>query len=389
MHKRIALAGVCALVVAGCGSPGLSSPPSANGLGSLAAPAGKYAVLHSFGGSGDGAQPQDKLVVAGGKLYGTTVAGGAYGSGTVFEITPTGSEKVVYSFGAAAGDGTFPYGSLLNVNGVLYGTTSQGGKNNAGTVFSVTTSGKEKVIYSFDTTHGSSPVAAPIRVGAEFYGTTENGGSKGYGTVFGVTASGKERVLHEFAGGKDGALPHGSLILVKGQLYGTTVQGGSSSENGTVFAVSTAGKERVVHAFLDQGDGQWPYAALIDVGGKLYGTTSAEAGVSGGTLFSVTPSGVEHTVYHFTGARNGSTPECALVFTNGTFYGTTASGGYLSYGTAFAVTLAGKYRLLHEFGHGNDGQTPYAGFVLLGGKLYGTTAYGGANGAGTVFAITP
>lgn len=59
----------------------------------------------------------------------------------------------------------------------------------------------------------------------------------GQGTVFKITASGQEAVLYSFLGGTDGIAPYGSLTHVKGALYGTTYAGGTSN-NGTVFSIS-------------------------------------------------------------------------------------------------------------------------------------------------------
>ncbi len=84
-----------------------------------------------------------------GTLYGTTARHGAHGVGTVFAITPSGKETVRYSFGTNSGDGTSPFAGLVDVNRTLYGTTASGGtkccsgSSGCGTVFAVTTSGKE------------------------------------------------------------------------------------------------------------------------------------------------------------------------------------------------------------------------------------------------------
>ena len=85
-----------------------------------------------------------------GNLYGTTTYGGANNRGTVFEMTATGAEQVLYSFRDGPGDGATPYGGLVFDNaGNLYGTTSQGGTYSKGTVFELTSAGTEKVLYSF------------------------------------------------------------------------------------------------------------------------------------------------------------------------------------------------------------------------------------------------
>ena len=135
-----------AILVAGCSS-GHPVPPLAGAeLRAKTASralndtphASKYRILHSFGSStsGDGYWPGPGLINVNGTLYGTTNSGGKYpNGGTVYSITPTGPEKVVYSFNSTSGSGDGwspgPASGLLDVNGVLYGTTTFGGKYSA------------------------------------------------------------------------------------------------------------------------------------------------------------------------------------------------------------------------------------------------------------------
>lgn len=77
------------------------------------------------------------------------------------------------------------------------------------------------------------------------YGTTSAGGGAGCyygigcGSVFSLTTSGKESLLHRFAGGSDGGSPSGRLLYANGMLYGTTNQfPGSSGSDGTIFALT-------------------------------------------------------------------------------------------------------------------------------------------------------
>jgi uncharacterized repeat protein (TIGR03803 family) len=237
------------------------------------------------------------LTEVNGTLYGTTSAGGP-GGGTVYSITTSGTETVLHTFGR--GDGLRPLAGLLNVKGTLYGTTVAGGKTGCydqrgcGTVFSVTTSGKESVLYSFTGTSGdgANPNARLINVKGKLYGTTPLGGTYTRGTVFSIGATGTEQVLHNFGSGSDGASPEAGLINVKGKLYGTTEAGGTNN-HGTVFAITTSGAETVLHSFGGPpNDGAFPVAGLLNVNGTLYGTT-AGGGAYGsygyGTVFALTP----------------------------------------------------------------------------------------------------
>jgi uncharacterized repeat protein (TIGR03803 family) len=115
-----------------------------------------------------------------------------------------------------------------------------GGKHADGTVFSITPSGTENVVYSFaGGSDGLLPRSDLINMKGTLYGTTEAGGSGGFGngTVFSVTLSGAENVLYTFTGEPDGAEPLSGLVSVNGTLYGTTYQGGTSN-NGTVFSIT-------------------------------------------------------------------------------------------------------------------------------------------------------
>ncbi|HEY1654555.1 MAG TPA: choice-of-anchor tandem repeat GloVer-containing protein [Candidatus Tumulicola sp.] len=148
---------------------------------------GTEKVLHSFGGSGDGSWPFDSsgLIDVNGTLYGTTEYGGAHNLGTVFSISPTsGTEQVLHSFGAS-GDGADPEAGLIDVKGTLYGTTTAGGKyykknsplQYGGTLFSISLTGTEQVLHNFgDGTDGQNPQGAPLDVNGTLYGTTTWGG---------------------------------------------------------------------------------------------------------------------------------------------------------------------------------------------------------------------
>src|SRR6267378_1166542 len=132
---------------------------------------------------------------------------------------------------------------IQGTDGNFYGTTSQGGASNAGTVFQLTPAGTLTVLYTFTggTTDGATPNAGLIQAtDGNFYGTTVNGGAFSTGTVFQLTPAGTLTVLHEFAGGTDGAAPVAGLIqAADGNFYGTTTQGGASNA-GTVFQLTPA-----------------------------------------------------------------------------------------------------------------------------------------------------
>jgi uncharacterized repeat protein (TIGR03803 family) len=314
----------------------------ANGDGTVFAitTSGAETVLHSFGGSGDGALPLAGLLNVKGTLYGTTFEGGANGDGTVFAITTSGAETVLYSFKGGSGDGADPVATLINVKGTLYGTTFLAGANGDGTVFKITTSGTETVLHNFPTgsRDGLFPYAGLFNVKGTLYSTTYAGGADSFGTVFSITTSGAETVLYSFKGAPgDGLFPYAGLLNVKGTLYGATYEGGANY-NGTVFAVTTSGAETVLHSFGGSGDGEDPEAGLINVKGTLYGTTYDGGANGDGTVFAITTSGAETVLHSFKGGSgDGEDPEAGLLNVKGTLYGTTFEGGANGDGTVFLL----------------------------------------------------
>jgi uncharacterized repeat protein (TIGR03803 family) len=409
-------------------------PPSVarsqSALGSHAAHGVTEKVLYSFAGGSDGSHPLDEaLIAANGTFYSSTEHGGGSGCqsgdgcGSVFKMSTSGAESVLYSFKGTP-DGQYAKGGVVERSGVLYGTTQNGGKYGNGTFFKTTTLGKETVLHSFGTAvsgDGFDPYAGLIYLQADdkFYGTTIYGGTGscgssglGCGTVFSVTPSGKETVLHSFAGGQDGDFLTGSLLYNNGKLYGTTQIGGAgcgSGGCGTIFSVSTSGTEKVLYSFTGGSDGGEPDAGLIDVNGTLYGMAArggsgAGCGSGGcGTIFSLSSSGAFKAIYSFQGPPNdGAGPWGNLTDVKGVLYGTTDQGGastacpvvsgIAGCGVIFRVTRSGKERMLYSFKDSPDGAYPNTTLLYLNGVLYGITYYGGtgscSNGCGTVFSLS-
>jgi uncharacterized repeat protein (TIGR03803 family) len=413
--------------------------------------AASESILWSFGkGSddSDGAVPLASLIMdSRGNLYGTTAVGGnvtnpanGQGNGTVFELTSTGVESVLWNFGNNP-DGSRPQAGLtMDSNGNLYGTTLNGGvfasaSDPGGTVFELTppaTSGgswTESILWSFGNgTDGNSPFASLIMDSSRnLFGTTSSGGANNVGTVFELTPNGggwNESVLWSFDGA-DGANPKDRLVTNKGNLYGTTLSGGSS-KSGTVFELTPPAmadgnwSESVLWSFdpgsLGTQDGFSPEAGLVmDAGGNLYGTTASGGSYFQnpsdqiqrevpGTVFELTPSSsggpwTESILWAFgKDVKGGYNPQAGVIMdSSGNIYGTTAKGGVYAEsqpgtsGTAFKLTppstKRGKWTesVLWSFGNGNDGNFPgnfSDGASLIMdtlGNLYGTTQHGGSD----------
>jgi len=367
-------------------------------------------VLYSFGSTitGDGYSPFAGLVMdKDGNLYGTTLYGGAGGAGTVFKVTPSGIETILHGFTYFTGDGVEPSaGLILDQEGNLYGTTFQGGANNLGAVFELTSDGTETVLYSFGSQSGDGTYpAASLTMDkrGNLYGTTQHGGGttncyQGCGTVFKLTRSGQETVLHSF-GVKpgDGIQPLAGLVLDdRGNLYGTTFLGGAVGV-GTVFKLTPEGAETVLHSFSTDQDGNLPTGSLMrDTVGNLYGTTTS-GGINGNTagiVFKVTSDGTETVFFSFSYSQSseGAMPSGGVITDrNGNLFGTTQLGGAENQGAVYRLSPAGRETLLYSFGsHSGDGFQPEGGLVVdKTGTLFGTTQQGGGNMSddGTVYSV--
>jgi uncharacterized repeat protein (TIGR03803 family) len=146
----------------------------------------QVSILYSFAGSGDGMFPYGSLARdPGGNLYGVTYFGGAFGGGTAFKLDANNTETIIHSFGGS-GDGAPPGGGLVRDRaGNLYGTTTEGGSSYFGTVFKLDTSGKETVLHTFLGNQGNGPDWGVVRDSkGNPYGTTQYGGAYGGGVVF-------------------------------------------------------------------------------------------------------------------------------------------------------------------------------------------------------------
>jgi uncharacterized repeat protein (TIGR03803 family) len=398
---------MCALII------GVSTPSSR-------AHAQTLTTLYSFycgsDNCTDGFYPLTSLVQGiDGELYGTTEMGGAHLSGTVFKITPSGRLTTLYAFCAQAKcvDGSGPFGGVvLGANGHLYGTTASGGAYvdayGGGTVYEITPSGTLTLLHSFCSptptngcTDGWLPYAAVVQAtNGDLYGTTEYGGAFGAGTVFKITTTGTAETLHSFCAQSecaDGDTPQSPLMqATNGNLYGTTHFGGTYG-GGVVFEVTPSGSLKTLDSFCAESGcaDKQPAAGLVQASnGELYGTTSGYG--AGGTVYRMTPSGTLTTLYSFCvqqGCTNGEYPDAGLIQANdGNLYGTTSSGGAYGYGTIFKITPSGTLSTLYSFcaqSGCSDGEAPEGLLVqATNGDLYGATYSGGAYRAGTIFRLS-
>lgn len=375
-------------------------------------------LVYSFAGNGDGEYTDTELVMdSAGNLYGTSVQGGIFGGGTVFQVTPSGVHTVLYDFTGGA-DGGEPYkGVTLDAQGNLYGTAVTGGggscEGGCGVVFKLTNSGgtwTQSVIHTFTGSDGSGP-GSPVAIDkhGNVYGTTPTGGANGVGVVYQLrsdaTGNWKLRVIHTFTGGSDGSGGSASRLLIgpAGNLYGVCTVGGVNGF-GTVFEMHpNQGKWlfTTLYAFKDSPDAALPYGGLIfDKQGNLYGTTYY-AGVNDlGTVYKLTHTNgtwTESVLYSFKGGADGASPISSLVAdAAGNLYGTTSEGGAAACGCGviFKMSRGATGKWTETVAYRFPG-TPNPGFAYNGmvsdsaGNFYGATVHGGSGNDGAIYKFTP
>jgi uncharacterized repeat protein (TIGR03803 family) len=365
-----------------------------------AASAASVTRVYGFTGGKDGGLALSPVLKSGSTLYTATSGGGRLGAGTVDKVLiGNDRESVLHSFGAAK-DAANPQGNLVEIGGILYGTTVNGGVNGAGTLYSVNPKTRiETVLHSFGAgTDAFYPMAGVINVSGVLYGTSFYGGTgtgcdhPGCGTVFSFDPSnGAYGIIYSFQGGSDGAFPKAGLLSVGGSLYGTTGGNGNGGA-GNIFHIDPAtGAETVDYRFSGGSDAETPQAELINVGGILYGT-SANGGSqepacmpSGcGTVFAFDPAtGAETVLYRFQGdGKDGANPAAALVFWRGKFWGTTESGGSSDFGTIFSLDPATGKEKVEADNSSGLGLSPQTPLLNAGSVLYGTAT-------DEIFKVTP
>jgi uncharacterized repeat protein (TIGR03803 family) len=410
-------------------------------LGSGVANASAYSILYKFCSKAnctDGQEPLGGLVRdSAGNLYGTTLSGGNYDGGTVFELVRDGSKwkhKTLHDFCQGydiCPDGQTPNGNLIvDAAGNLYGTTEYG--DGYGNVFELSppapgrTLWRLKVLHDFcwNCADGYEPNAglsylghasgAPYDGVSPLFGTTYLGGAYGGGVVYQLSPGKKkggwpESVVYSYCSNCAAGDPSGPLLVTDANtIYGTAY--GSNEQVGIVFKLtSNAGQwaETVLYTFCSQqncADGAGPTGGLlVDGQGNIFGTAVLDGPNCNdeycGAAYELAPNGTYTVLHGFCYADNscaGSTPGGGLIRDGqGNIFGTTDDGGKKNNGVLYE--LNGTYTVLHDFCQKKncpDGALPDDSLTMeSSGIIYGATKSGGnivgGSGAGLVYALTP
>jgi uncharacterized repeat protein (TIGR03803 family) len=304
--------------------------------------------------------------------------------------------------------GANPDGELLKASdGKLYGMTRNGGGGEGvdidtdnGVIFRTDLDGSNfELLKTFDETTGTNPYGSLMEYNGYLYGTTFYGGDNGYGTIFRVDMADFDtgfEVLFHFDFDNNGYQPYGKLIAAgDGYLYGTVANGIMPNYNGGIYRINpsatdvAASFEIVVEG--NSSNGTNPVGSLMKASdGNLYGTMRYGGSMSSGTIFQLTTG--EEPVYtvikNFTYDDGYGPISTLLEAEEGVLYGTTSGGGEDS-GVFFKIEMASPYTytVLHHF-YEEDGASPRGSLAKAGGKIYGTTSYGGANYAGVLYSLT-
>jgi uncharacterized repeat protein (TIGR03803 family) len=379
-------------------------------------------IIYNFAGNNDGEYIDSDLVMDGaGNLYGTSVLGGDFGSGTVFRLTPSGNNwihTVLYSFTGGT-DGAEPYkGVTLDSQGNLYGTAVAGGsgtcEGGCGVAYKLTNSGgvwTQTVIHAFTGGDDGYGPGTGLTLGSHgiLYGMTPTGGANAQGVIFLLrpmpNGTWNLKVIHAFTGGTDGAGGSaGRLLRYKGSLYGVTTTGGANGKGIAFKLTHPIGSWQFTTLYAFKGfpnDAGFPYGALTPDGrGNLYGTTYYDGANNLGSVYQLAPqpdgTWTEKLLYSFNGGTDGSGSIGNVVFgKTGAMYGTTSAGGAsCNCGVIFKLTPGGngtwREYVTYRFKGSPDGAFPYNGMVGdSAGNFYGVTKHGGTTDDGIIYKFTP
>ncbi|MBD0259718.1 MAG: T9SS type A sorting domain-containing protein, partial [Cytophagales bacterium] len=342
---------------------------NANGTG--------YNVLRQFDRV-DGENPLGGLIQGSdGALYGMTQGGGSTGNGTIYKLNGDGTGFVTLKH-FTAGDGRFPENRLMQgKDGTLYGLTTFGGASNNGVIFKVNPNGSGyQVLRSLGGSDGRNPRGGLVQdANGVLYGTTSGGGNNNAGTLFKINPSGTGFGVLRHLGGSDGANPFAGLSLgSNGTLYGMTANGGTY-DGGTLFRINASGTGfTVLRHFNPATYGAHPEGTVlvisaaqpvagtfrVNAGGNAFATAdarsfAADAYFAGGVVSRATTLGIAGTGddYLYQTGRHGASFSYNFPTGNGsfdvvlhfaeTYWGNTAPGGVGS--RKFHVNLEGARKL--------------------------------------------
>jgi uncharacterized repeat protein (TIGR03803 family) len=355
-----------------------------------------------------------------GNLYGTTSDAGAFGGGTFFQLTPSGTLTVLYNFCLDANtgcpDGAEPAGSIaLGADGSFYGTTEgsfTGGEDS--TIYNITSAGSLTTLHTFCGAPSCSGAFASsggltLAWNGNFYGTSNppDGSSAYDNLVYSMTPTGTVHTRLTVCPGQlcpTNAGPFGTLRQASGGYLIGPGPGGANGV-GAIYRMTPLGTPSILYSMcVDSAchGGTGTNTPLVqNAAGNLFGTNFAGGGGAHctvgegcGTAFQLvgTAFTVMHPFCNWANCVDGGRPTALIQASDGNFYGVTNSFGAHQGGVVFKVTNTHQYTVVHAFATA-DGTAPQAGLMqATDGTLYGTTVQGGSNTTGddqgTIFKVS-
>jgi len=354
------------------------------------------ALLNEFTANYPGSKPQGDLIEISNKLYGLTKDGGSSNAGVLFSYDLISNQyALLYSFDGSLNGANPTGGLMLANNGLLYGVTSKGGLNNGGIIFSFNTTTSTFVkLYDFTFASGIEPDGGLVeQTNGELFGVTYRGGVNDKGVIFKFTIAGNSyQNLFNF-NALNGENPRGSLVVTpNGYLMGLTTNGGVNSK-GVVYGYRVSSGIFTKHIDLSSLSGGNPEGSLIyhPITAKCYGL-AAQDGVNGqGTMFELDTNGTSFLKLYDFQQLTGGHPKGKLSLASGNkFAGNTYDGGPANYGTVFTIGLNGaNYNAGGIYDFFGVGANPFGGLLLSSsqGKYYSLTSSGGNTSNGMLVSI--
>ena len=338
-----------------------------------------------------------------GLISGTPLTGGSYSIGlTATNAVASGTSglnltvdydatlTILHRFEGLGTDGARPTGLVAGADGFFYGTTADGGANDAGTFFRVAPDGTLTTVFSFDPDVVGYPTSLLRAADGSFYGIGSEATPVQASTLYKIAPGGAASTVHRFDDNADCTALQGA----DGNYYGTITYNVASAADplGAVYKLGADGTMTILHSF-NSTDGSFPLPLRQGRDGAFYGMTRDGGSENEGTIFKVTADGTFTSLHSFQG-QEGNDPAGSLTQgPDGAFYGTTEGGGQSGRGTVFRITADGAFTTIHAF---TDAEGTYPGATLtLGGdgNFYGSSGVAGVGGAGvfagTIFKVTP
>ena len=376
---------------------GMTSMGGDNGLGVIFEwdpTNNSYTKKIDFNGP-NGRSPLSSLTLSGGKFYGFSTQGGGSiaisgypGDGIIFSWDPSTNhytKKIDFN----DTDGAYPYGTLTQTGGKLYGLTQNGGSNNAGVIFEwnpATDQYSKKM--DFNGTDGSLPYGNLVANAGKLYGKTLNGGSNDAGVFFEWNPATNQYTKKIDLANSNGSFPSGNLVVKDAKIYGMTMNGGANNK-GVIFEWDPASNIYTKKFDFDGTNGSFPVGSLALKDGKLYGMTQWGGTDDVGVIFEWDPATNIYTKKIDLNITDGANPSGSLTLSGNKFYAVTDFGGSTGVGVIFEWDPANNtYTKKIDF-DGSNGSFPNGSLTLSGSKLYGMTNAGGSFNQGVIFEWDP